>query len=175
MEEERPKRMALIASQGTLDWAYPPFILASTAVAMEMQVAVFFTFYGLTLLKRKITAKVAPHANPAMPMKMPFGPKSFQNFEWPMPNMLMGNLPGFETTATSLMKQTFKNKEIRGEDDRLSDDNGRLRFQQGGFYRWGRSRRGCNLSGIRSRFRHPTVCLKTVCDFIQMTVQDTIP
>ena len=70
MEEERPKRMALIASQGTLDWAYPPFILASTAVAMEMQVAVFFTFYGLTLLKRKITAKVAPHANPSMPMKM---------------------------------------------------------------------------------------------------------
>ena len=112
MEEERPKRMALIASQGTLDWAYPPFILASTAVAMEMQVAVFFTFYGLTLLKRKITAKVAPHANPAMPMKMPFGPKSFQNYEWPMPNMLMGNLPGFETTATSLMKQTFKNKGV---------------------------------------------------------------
>ena len=48
MEEERPKRMALIASQGTLDWAYPPFILASTAVEVEMQVAVFFTFYGLT-------------------------------------------------------------------------------------------------------------------------------
>ena len=45
-------------------------------------------------------------------MKMPFGPKSFQNFEWPMPNMLMGNLPGFETTATSLMKQTFKNKGV---------------------------------------------------------------
>ena len=47
-----------------------------------------------------------------MPMKMPFGPKSFQNYEWPMPNMLMGNLPGFETTATSLMKQTFKNKGV---------------------------------------------------------------
>ena len=47
-----------------------------------------------------------------MPMKMPFGPKSFQNFEWPMPNMLMGNLPGFETTATSLMKQNFKNKGV---------------------------------------------------------------
>ena len=45
-------------------------------------------------------------------MKMPFGPNSFQNFEWPMPNMLMGNLPGFETTATSLMKQTFKNKGV---------------------------------------------------------------
>ena len=107
-----PKKMALIASKGTLDWAYPPFILASTAAAMEMEVAVFFTFYGLTLLKKDIKAKVAPATNPAMPMKMPFGPKGFQNFEWPMPNILMGNVPGFETMATSLMKQTFKNKGV---------------------------------------------------------------
>ena len=112
MEEKRTKRMALIASKGTLDWAYPPFILASTAVAMEMEVAVFFTFYGLTLLKKKITAKVAPQTNPAMPMKMPFGPKGFQEVEWPMPNMLMGNMPGFETMATSLMKETFKKKGV---------------------------------------------------------------
>ena len=104
--------MALIASKGTLDWAYPPFILASTAVAMEMEVAVFFTFYGLTLLKKRITAKVAPQTNPAMPMKMPFGPKGFQEIEWPMPNMLMGNMPGFETMATSLMKETFKKKGV---------------------------------------------------------------
>ena len=107
-----PKKMALIASKGTLDWAYPPFILASTAAAMEMEVAVFFTFYGLTLLKKEIKAKVAPATNPAMPMKMPFGPKGFQDFEWPMPNILMGNVPGFETMATSLMKQTFKNKGV---------------------------------------------------------------
>ena len=112
MDEKRAKRMALIASKGTLDWAYPPFILASTAVAMEMEVAVFFTFYGLTLLKKRITAKVAPQTNPAMPMKMPFGPKGFQEVEWPMPNMLMGNMPGFETMATSLMKETFKNKGV---------------------------------------------------------------
>ena len=112
MEEKKAKRMALIASKGTLDWAYPPFILASTAVAMEMEVAVFFTFYGLTLLKKRITAKVAPQTNPAMPMKMPFGPKGFQEVEWPMPNMLMGNMPGFETMATSLMKETFKKKGV---------------------------------------------------------------
>ena len=112
MEEKKAKRMALIASKGTLDWAYPPFILASTAVAMEMEVAVFFTFYGLTLLKKRITAKVAPQTNPAMPMKMPFGPKGFQEVEWPMPNMLMGNMPGFETLATSLMKETFKKKGV---------------------------------------------------------------
>ncbi|MBT7520496.1 MAG: peroxiredoxin family protein [Candidatus Marinimicrobia bacterium] len=106
------KKMALIASQGTLDWAYPPFILASTAVALDMEVQIFFTFYGLTLLKKEIEAKVAPASNPAMPMKMPFGPKGFQDFDWPMPNVLMGNAPGFETMATSLMKKTFKNKGV---------------------------------------------------------------
>ena len=104
--------MALIASKGTLDWAYPPFILASTAAAMEMEVGIFFTFYGLTLLKKKIEAKVAPQTNPAMPMKMPFGSQGFQNLDWPMPNLLMGNVPGFETMATSLMKKTFKNKGV---------------------------------------------------------------
>ena len=107
-----PKKMALIASQGTLDWAYPPFILASTAAAMDMEVQIFFTFYGLTLLKKEINAKVAPQANPSMPMKMPFGPKGFRNIDWPMPNILMGNVPGFETMATSLMKKTFKNKGV---------------------------------------------------------------
>ena len=106
------KKMALIASQGTLDWAYPPFILASTAAALDMEVQIFFTFYGLTLLKKDIKAKVAPATNPAMPMKMPFGPKGFQDFEWPMPNVLMGNMPGFESMATGLMKQTFKNKGV---------------------------------------------------------------
>ena len=77
-----------------------------------MEVQIFFTFYGLTLLKKEIKAKVAPASNPAMPMKMPFGPKGFQDFDWPMPNVLMGNVPGFETMATSLMKQTFKNKGV---------------------------------------------------------------
>ena len=109
---EQPKRMALIASKGTLDWAYPPFILASTAAAMEMEVGIFFTFYGLTLLKKKIEAKVAPQTNPAMPMKMPFGPGGLQNIEWPIPNIITGNLPGFETVATSLMKKTFRKKGV---------------------------------------------------------------
>ena len=108
----KKKRMALIASKGTLDWAYPPFILASTGAAMEMEVGVFFTFYGLTLLKKEISPKVSPHSNPAMPMKMPFGPDGFQQIEWPIPNILTGNMPGFETVATSLMKQTFQKKGV---------------------------------------------------------------
>ncbi len=106
------KKMALIASRGTLDWAYPPFILASTAVAMDMEVQIFFTFYGLTLLKKKLDAKVAPHSNPSMPMKMPFGPKTFKNIEWPIPNLISSNLPGFNDVATTLMKKTFKSKGV---------------------------------------------------------------
>ena len=107
-----PKRLALIASKGTLDWAYPPFILASAAGAMGWDVGIFFTFYGLTLLKPELTAAVSPLGNPAMPMKMPFGPEGFQNINWPMPNLLMANVPGFESVATGLMKQTFKNKGV---------------------------------------------------------------
>ncbi len=107
-----PKRLALIASKGTLDWAYPPFILASTAAAMDWEVAIFFTFYGLPLLKKDLSATVSPLGNPAMPMKMPFGSEGFQNINWPIPNLLMANVPGFEALATSLMKQTFKNKGV---------------------------------------------------------------
>ncbi len=107
-----PKRLALIASKGTLDWAYPPFILASAAGAMGWEVGIFFTFYGLTLLKPELSAAVSPLGNPAMPMKMPFGSEGFQNINWPMPNLLMANVPGFEAMATGLMKQTFKNKGV---------------------------------------------------------------
>lgn len=104
--------MAIIATKGTLDWAYPPFILASTAAALGWDTSVFFTFYGLLLLKKKIAAEVSGLGNPAMPMKMPFGPKWFQDFEWPMPNLIMAGIPGFEKVATGLMKKTFKNKGV---------------------------------------------------------------
>lgn len=112
MEENGKKKMALIVSQGTLDWAYPPFILASTAAASDIETWMFFTFYGLPLLKKKLNAKVAPHANPAMPMKMPFGPKAFQKISWKIPNMISGFVPGFQTFATSMMKKTFKNNGV---------------------------------------------------------------
>ncbi|MFQ5409155.1 MAG: DsrE/DsrF/DrsH-like family protein, partial [Anaerolineales bacterium] len=102
----------MVASKGTLDWAYPPFILATAGAAMGWEVEIFFTFYGLTLLKHKLEAAVTPVGNPAMPMKMPFGPEGFQNFEWPIPQAIQANIPGFNSLATGLMKQTFKNKGV---------------------------------------------------------------
>jgi peroxiredoxin family protein len=102
-------KMTIIATKGTLDWAYPPFILGSTAAALDYEVTIFFTFYGLALLKKDITAKVSPLGNPAMPMKMPVGPKWFRNIEWNIPNFVQSLVPGFENVATGLMKKTISN------------------------------------------------------------------
>ena len=112
IDAARTPSMSIIATKGTLDWAYPPFILASTAAALGWDTTIFFTFYGLLLLKKKLPCEVSPLGNPAMPMKMPFGPKWFQDYEWPMPNLVMAGIPGFEKVATGLMKKTFKNKGV---------------------------------------------------------------
>ena len=111
MENKRNK-LALISSKGSLDWAYPPFILATAAASMDWEVGIFFTFYGLPLLKKDLKASVTPAGNPAMPMKMPFGPDGFQNINWPIPNLISNNIPGFDNVATNLMKKTFKNKGV---------------------------------------------------------------
>jgi len=109
---EATPSMTIIATKGTLDWAYPPFILSSTAAALGWNVSIFFTFYGLTLLKKDISdLHVSPLGNPAMPMKMPFGPGWFQSIEWNIPSAVQA-VPGFEAMATSLMRQTIKNKGV---------------------------------------------------------------
>jgi peroxiredoxin family protein len=113
LREKKPAAMTIIATKGTLDWAYPPFILASTAAALGWNVSVFFTFYGLNLLKKDISdLKVSPLGNPGMPMKMPFGPDWFRSINWNIPNAVQGVVPGFESLATALMKQTIKNKGV---------------------------------------------------------------
>jgi peroxiredoxin family protein len=90
MTETQSSRLAVIALHGTLDEAYPPLILATAAVAMDMQAAIFFTFYGLEIIKKGKADKlqVAPIANPAMPM--------------PVPN-IVGMLPGMTSIATGMM------------------------------------------------------------------------
>lgn len=115
-EESKTPSMAIIATKGTLDWAYPPFILASTAAALGWDVTVFFTFYGLNLVKKDVSdLKVSALGNPSMPMKMPFGPDWFRSIDWNkflMPNIIQSNVPGFESLATALMKQTVKNNGV---------------------------------------------------------------
>jgi peroxiredoxin family protein len=99
MTENTASRMAIIAAHGTLDAAYPPLILGTTAAALEMEVAIFFTFFGLEMLKKGKIDKlqVAPIANPAMPM--------------PVPNII-GMLPGMTAMATMMMNNMMKNANV---------------------------------------------------------------
>lgn len=94
------KKMAIIATKGALDMAYPPLILASTAAALGWEVQVFFTFYGLQLLRKDLSGiAISPLANPAMPMPVP------------MP-VIVSILPGMEAMATSMMKAKMKKKGV---------------------------------------------------------------
>jgi peroxiredoxin family protein len=97
--EQRATRLAIIAGHGTLDAAYPPLILATAAAAMDMETAIFFTFYGLEILKKDKANKlqVAPIANPAMPM--------------PVPN-IVGMLPGMTAMATSMMNSWMQKANV---------------------------------------------------------------
>ena len=99
------KKLALIASKGTLDWAYPPFILASTAAALDYEVQIFFTFYGLTLLRKDLSdLKVSPLGNPAMPMPVT------------MPNFVQ-MIPGMESMAILMMKRKIASKGVASIED----------------------------------------------------------
>ena len=99
------KKMALIATKGTLDMAYPPFILATTAAALGWEVQIFFTFYGLQLLRKSLKKiKISPLANPAMPMPVP------------MP-VLLSSMPGMQSMATTMMKQKIKKHGVASLED----------------------------------------------------------
>ena len=97
------KKLAVIATKGTLDWGYPPFILSSTASALGYQVEMFFTFYGLQLLKKKIKVEVSPLGNPGMPMPMAMD-------KW-FP--IIGTaIPGMQSVMTMMMKNKMKSKGV---------------------------------------------------------------
>ena len=100
MEE---KKLAIIATKGSLDWAYPPFILASTAAALGYETQIFFTFYGLQMLKKDLDLQVTPLGNPGMPMPMGMD-------KW-FP-VLGTALPGMQAMMTSMMKSKMKAKGV---------------------------------------------------------------
>ncbi len=93
------KKLAIIATKGSLDWAYPPFILASTAAALGYETKMFFTFYGLELLRKNLNLQVSSLGNPAMPMPLP------------MPVLLQA-LPGMQALMTTMMKKKIQTKGV---------------------------------------------------------------
>jgi peroxiredoxin family protein len=99
-----PNSMTIIVTKGSLDWAYPPFILGTTAAAMGHDVTMFFTFYGLPLLLKKLELQVTPLGNAAMKMPM-------MGAHMVMPN-LMAAIPGVDAMASMMMKNMIKKKGI---------------------------------------------------------------
>ncbi len=97
------KKLAIIATKGSLDWAYPPFILATTAAALGYEVEIFFTFYGLQLLRKKLNLEVTPLGNPGMPMPMGMD-------KW-FP-VLGTTIPGMQAMMTAMMKKKMADKGV---------------------------------------------------------------
>ncbi|MCP4430887.1 MAG: peroxiredoxin family protein [Gammaproteobacteria bacterium] len=102
------KKLAIIATKGTLDWAYPPFILASTAAALGYETQIFFTFYGLQLLKKNPNLQVSPLGNPGMPMPM--------NMDKWFP-VIGTAIPGMQSIMSSMMKAKMKKKGVASVED----------------------------------------------------------
>jgi len=103
------KSMSIIVTKGTLDWAYPPFILSTTAAAMGVDVSMFFTFYGLPLLKKKLDLQISPLGKPDMAMPM-------MGMHMKMPNLLAA-LPGVNAASTTMMKNLIKKKGVASIED----------------------------------------------------------
>jgi peroxiredoxin family protein len=104
MPADETKSMSVIVTKGTLDWAYPPFILATTAAAMGLNVTMFFTFYGLPLLLKKPDLQMSPLGNPAM--KMPLA-----GMHMGMPN-IASMIPFMDAGATAMMRNLMKKKGV---------------------------------------------------------------
>ncbi|MCC6544546.1 MAG: DsrE/DsrF/DrsH-like family protein [Nitrospirae bacterium] len=104
---DRKKRMAIVASKGTLDMAYPPLILATTAAAMDIECSIFCTFYGLDIINKKKNKnlKVPSLANPAMPVSIP---------------NIIGALPGMTAMATKMMKSWMDKVNVPSIEDLLN-------------------------------------------------------
>jgi peroxiredoxin family protein len=99
-----PNTMSIIVTKGSLDWAYPPFILGTTAAAMGLEVTMFFTFYGLNLLMKDLSLQISSLGNPAMKMPM-------MGMHMGMPNIVSA-LPGVDAMASKMMKNLIKKKGV---------------------------------------------------------------
>ncbi len=116
-KETGPKRLAIVASKGSLDMVYPPLILATTAVSMGWECGVFFTFYGLDALNKKKfkNLKVSPVGNPAMPAPLEGIPVQVPN--------IIGAIPGMTSLATIFMKSWMNKASLPSVEQFLNMSN----------------------------------------------------
>jgi peroxiredoxin family protein len=92
-EKQKRNKLVIICSKGSLDMAYPPLMLATTAAAMGMEVDLYFTFWGMNMISKKTidSMKISPVGNAALPI----------------PNIL-GMIPGMTSMMTSMMQKKMQ-------------------------------------------------------------------
>jgi peroxiredoxin family protein len=90
---EKRNKLVIVCSKGSLDMAYPPLMLATSGAALGMEVDLYFTFWGIDMVRKKTVGdlKISPVGNPAMPM----------------PNIL-GMIPGMSRLATRMMRKKME-------------------------------------------------------------------
>ncbi len=86
-------KMSIISTKGTLDMAYPPLILASTAAAFGYDVTVFHTFWGLDII----------HEEHSKNLQL----SSVGNPNMSVPNVI-GALPGMDRVTTTMMERQIE-------------------------------------------------------------------
>lgn len=91
------KRVAIVCHSGTLDKVYPVLMLASAGGASDMEVDIFFTFWGLNFLKKKglKKAKLPGIMRPFTPM-----------MKWKIRKTGIASLP-------DLLKMTLETENVR--------------------------------------------------------------
>ena len=98
---EDTRKMAFICSKGNLDMAYPALVMGWAALGNGIDVTIFFTFWGLDMIRenRIDHLEIPPVANTSMKMSMMGVPGNIGIPNW------MGIIPGMTWFATKLMRK----------------------------------------------------------------------
>jgi len=88
------RKLAIIASKGSLDMAYPPLILGNAARMSGIETHIFYTFWGLDIItKKKMNGlSVATVGNPSM-------------HPWFHIPTWLGAIPGMSAAASWMMRK----------------------------------------------------------------------
>lgn len=91
------RKVAIICSKGTLDMAYPGLVLANAARMMGIDAVVFFTFWGMDIIREKTIDTLKPGivGNPATHM----------------PTMIAG-FPGMSAMAAHMMRKQIHDIDV---------------------------------------------------------------
>jgi peroxiredoxin family protein len=90
-QSEKRKKLLIVCSKGTLDMAFPPFMMATSAAALDWEVHLYFTFWGMDIITNAKSLKISPLGNPSMGI----------------PNIL-SVIPGMTSVATWMMKRKMR-------------------------------------------------------------------